>query len=190
MTGPSKEDQGNGFTGFRPYGISGCPRCDYDLTGLPSQHACPECGFAYDEHTMVWKRIRPTVRIPWRYTLEAVPSFLLFSIVVWQAPVIFGINRWLLIICIVAIAAGLYRLLRGPRLLCLSPSGVEIYPRGILRPTVIRWLDVGVTHSMDDRYYLTRMTRSQSINISVFFERPDEHQEFEIALADLRKRYG
>jgi len=34
------------------------------------------------------------------------------------------------------------------------------------------------------------MTRSQGINITVFFERPDEHREFEIALADLRKRYG
>ena len=28
-----------------------CPKCKYDLTGLPEVHACPECGFEYDPHT-------------------------------------------------------------------------------------------------------------------------------------------
>jgi len=27
-----------------------CPRCDYNLTGLPDEHICPECGFEYDPH--------------------------------------------------------------------------------------------------------------------------------------------
>jgi len=26
-----------------------CPKCEYDLTGLPAAHRCPECGFEYDE---------------------------------------------------------------------------------------------------------------------------------------------
>ena len=25
-----------------------CLKCDYDLTGLPDEHACPECGLQYD----------------------------------------------------------------------------------------------------------------------------------------------
>ena len=25
-----------------------CPRCTYDLRGLPNEHKCPECGSAYD----------------------------------------------------------------------------------------------------------------------------------------------
>lgn len=29
-----------------------CPRCDYDLTGLPAVHTCPECGCNYDEHSI------------------------------------------------------------------------------------------------------------------------------------------
>lgn len=28
-----------------------CPKCDYDLTGLPEEHVCPECGFSYDSYS-------------------------------------------------------------------------------------------------------------------------------------------
>ena len=28
-----------------------CPRCGYDLGGLPGGHVCPECGFEYEEGT-------------------------------------------------------------------------------------------------------------------------------------------
>src|SRR5215510_2311132 len=35
--------------------LTTCPECTYDLRGLPLNHACPECGFAYDEHTAVWR---------------------------------------------------------------------------------------------------------------------------------------
>ncbi|MCZ6835854.1 MAG: hypothetical protein O7G85_08780 [Planctomycetota bacterium] len=37
--------------------LKACPQCDYDLVGLPGAHACPECGFEYDESTFrldVW----------------------------------------------------------------------------------------------------------------------------------------
>lgn len=28
-----------------------CAKCDYDLTGLPQEHICPECGFYYDVYS-------------------------------------------------------------------------------------------------------------------------------------------
>ena len=34
--------------------ITKCPVCRYDLTGLPRNYTCPECGFEYDEHMRVW----------------------------------------------------------------------------------------------------------------------------------------
>ncbi|MEM7229318.1 MAG: hypothetical protein AAF432_10950 [Planctomycetota bacterium] len=41
-----------------------CPRCSYDLAGLPASHTCPECGFVYDEDMLVaqgWdSETRPT----------------------------------------------------------------------------------------------------------------------------------
>lgn len=31
-----------------------CHRCSYDLTGLPQEHQCPECGLSYDGHSRAW----------------------------------------------------------------------------------------------------------------------------------------
>lgn len=40
-----------------------CPRCKYDLTGLPSIHTCPECGFGYNanEEVIVIGRRKPNL---------------------------------------------------------------------------------------------------------------------------------
>ncbi len=42
------------FMKAEPQRLSRCPACRYDLTGLPQDHRCPECGFAYDRTTHVW----------------------------------------------------------------------------------------------------------------------------------------
>lgn len=47
------------FTAFPPSGLHRCPMCDYDLTGLPAAHQCPECGFQYDDATRVWGGVKP-----------------------------------------------------------------------------------------------------------------------------------
>jgi len=31
-----------------------CPVCRYDLSGLPAEHRCPECGFEYDKTMRAW----------------------------------------------------------------------------------------------------------------------------------------
>lgn len=35
--------------------LTHCPACRYDLTGLPAEHTCPECGFAYDATMRYWR---------------------------------------------------------------------------------------------------------------------------------------
>jgi hypothetical protein len=62
-----------------------CPRCRYDLAGLPDTHVCPECGFEYDPHAKVIRLHGWRVRFRHR-----VPIFLVFVVLtmgVWLAPV-------------------------------------------------------------------------------------------------------
>ncbi len=33
--------------------LAACPKCGYQLEGLPAAYRCPECGYAYDERTFV-----------------------------------------------------------------------------------------------------------------------------------------
>ena len=44
--------------------IAKCPRCSYDLTGLPDKHQCPECGLSYDRDSEVilFSPLPPLVR--------------------------------------------------------------------------------------------------------------------------------
>lgn len=48
--------------------IRKCPVCNYPLTGLPPAHRCPECGFEYDETTVVFR-----LRKPWKLYVLLIP---------------------------------------------------------------------------------------------------------------------
>jgi hypothetical protein len=59
-----------------------CPRCNYDLTGLPEIHTCPECGLNYDPDT---------VAIELRGVRH--PVAVLFWAVIWIALLVFILQR-------------------------------------------------------------------------------------------------
>ncbi|MDO8630648.1 MAG: hypothetical protein Q7R41_09140 [Phycisphaerales bacterium] len=54
--------------------ITKCSVCRYDLTGLPRNHRCPECGFEYDETMRVW---RGDYKAPWYWIFVAFFGLLL-----------------------------------------------------------------------------------------------------------------
>lgn len=74
--------------------ITKCPVCRYDLTGLPKNHRCPECGFEYDETMRVWLGHRLPVWawiLPAAYSLSAVAfAFLLLS----RSPRLSMLGHW------------------------------------------------------------------------------------------------
>jgi len=56
-----------------------CPICTYPLVGLPRAHHCPECGFAYNEDTLVYR----LPRVPHRLPLALLAYLLLAAAVAW-----------------------------------------------------------------------------------------------------------
>lgn len=65
-----------------------CPTCGYDVSGLPHQHQCPECGFAYDEgmYLLVANVRRPNRFQTWQERLWIAPALLGF-VVLTRKPI-------------------------------------------------------------------------------------------------------
>lgn len=56
------EDRGMAFSNDRPSTgpvFKKCARCDYSLRGLPTKHACPECGLRFDERCELYRVTNP-----------------------------------------------------------------------------------------------------------------------------------
>jgi hypothetical protein len=127
---------------LRRFRFTRCPRCDYDLTGLPRAHRCPECGTEYDQDSLLLPcRIQKVPAFAWsfrvlRFTIMVVG--VLASLVL--APTIaaaFGIHPGALlllgVIAAAVAAAWIPRLVTGRR---LKPDVALI----ITPPTlIVRW---------------------------------------------------
>lgn len=61
--------------------ITNCPVCRYDLTGLPRNHRCPECGFDYDETMRVWYGRKPRW---WVGLVSITPMLLMLGALLWN----------------------------------------------------------------------------------------------------------
>ncbi len=66
-----------------------CPRCDYNLTGLPRPR-CPECGFEFEWHEVGAARPRPTIRFEQASGWDRLPAFFITWITVLVTPWIFA----------------------------------------------------------------------------------------------------
>jgi hypothetical protein len=66
-----------------------CPRCDYNLTGLP-QPRCPECGFEFAWHEVGAVPPRPTIRFEQASGWDRVPAFFVTWVSVLFTPWIFA----------------------------------------------------------------------------------------------------
>ncbi len=77
ITNSSKE------TRLAPEPLTTCPKCTYALTGLPSAHRCPECGFEYDAYSWAWLTSAKKIRrarmwsVLWLFFLICVASLML-----------------------------------------------------------------------------------------------------------------
>ncbi len=97
--------------------ISSCPKCSYSLEGLPTVHACPECGFECDQESRVFTR--PRAGSKWWTAIFGV--FAAIGIGVWLGT---GIPTPFLFAGI-PFAAGLIRLQRRQAFALVGRTGVR-----------------------------------------------------------------
>lgn len=113
------------FTGFPPSGHMNCPQCKYMLKGLPSPHACPECGLEFDNDTYVFIDKTPDPESsPFMVLLvEMSPYLLLVLIALWFVDVMkFAIAILILMLLFAVIVKREWRFLNSPRLVVVGPE--------------------------------------------------------------------
>ncbi len=124
-----------------------CPRCDYDLTGLPESHQCPECGCPYDSFSTAIHLTGRRNQYLWLvlYPLAlALPNVLRVArgrvVELWTAGAAL-LGAVVVTIILVARRAGL------PTRLILHREGLELVTPG-QEPLTWRWdeiVDAGVS---------------------------------------------
>jgi hypothetical protein len=114
-----------------------CPWCDYNLTGLPADYVCPECGHPVNRRTLViGRRAGKLIR---NIFLEAalVSAILLFTMLIFGGQVTVSLLVMYIVVWLIALIAGLSRYGTTHRLV-IADEGltIERYSR---QPEHIPW---------------------------------------------------
>lgn len=132
--------------------ITKCPVCRYDLTGLPKNHTCPECGFEYDETMRIWLGPKPgwTLAI-----LSSVPTILLLGMLFYagikaRTPMpayVYAMfcSGGLLVSCIILVITVLER--RTSSFMIVSHKG--LYLKGVRQLRFTPWNELSVPPPSD-----------------------------------------
>lgn len=121
-----------------------CPICAHDLHTLPPPNRCPECGFAYDERTRVWRSAETWGRLALMY---AAIGLLVGSgiAVVQRIGLGQALNPMLPVLCALGapVLGLLFRRILGGRIsgrfVALSDAGLLVRTRGT--PRLVPWED-------------------------------------------------
>ena len=118
---------GDTFAGFPPEGHADCPMCNYPLTGLPSPHACPECGFEFDSETQVLHSYYPkqagyVLLAATVYQICLIPILFDFKVIAWNWHVLsfYAVP----IGCVALLMHTVIRRRRFPGVLVIGPEGI------------------------------------------------------------------
>ena len=122
----------------RPPKNDPCPRCEYNLLGLPDKHRCPECGFTY-ERGRTW-----VIRQSKRFTRRSSPSSVSSAWSRMRSACRFGKSSLLGILLCAAVVLLTIMTLRRPsrHRAVLTPWGFSLFRKQELVQQ-FRWQQVG-----------------------------------------------
>jgi len=115
--------------------LSKCPNCHYLLRGLPTAGRCPECGFHYDEHTIVmrpakvWRKFLVTVGIEILLLYQLSPILFVLLGKVLPGQYAFATLLALVLGVFAATALYLFRVTKHDHFAALTPKGVVVKNR-------------------------------------------------------------
>ena len=177
-------------------GLDRCPVSNYDLTGLPLEHRCPECGFAYDEHTQVWRISLLTWRFGRALALGLLCFFLLAQTLLFLKR---GSQSWtpatLMMFAYIAILAlSLRHTYSGRRtkwFVCTAPKGVMLRLRG-RGLVVVPWDEVGkvvIRLGVPAKAVFLATTAGVKHRLEWFISGKQRTHDFERSIAEGKRRY-
>lgn len=162
-----------------------CPRCRYELQRVPVRDECPECAFAFDEHTVVW---RPTNR--WRPLVVAAGFAAPFGIGVWTLvrpflnPPVSDVELVATAVLFVMSACFLLVIMRQNRrgsFLAVGPFG--IHARSWHGDIFVPWSEYDFVYGVGRGLRLIRQDAKAPLRIPSVFDHAAEIAEFREAIA-------
>lgn len=174
-----------------------CPVCNYNLTGLPVAHQCPECGFEYDEHTRVWVRRQAWWSLPKKVVVSCIAVLVPVQAALWWGGIVLPLGVGLIVGLLTWLGIDMlewciFRKTAAAMFVAATPSGVLVKKqRGV--PSRIPWTVIGcVTPAAGGG----RITRSDFRKTWIYHQVKsvviDERQiaEFAESIARAKRRHG
>lgn len=170
--------------------LNDCPRCNYNLRGLPAHHRCPECGLEYDEHTRIWRPAKPW---PAYTALIGVGSGVLINAGQSLRAILLGqpVGLWrvaFLAGCVLSFGYVAWKIAAAHRrgfVIALCPCG--IFVRNAFESAEIPWLIVVRLNQSSQQVSLIR-SRGAPIDLSLFLRTPHDVDAFRRALDEAKTR--
>lgn len=164
-----------------------CPVCNYSFRGLPSAGCCPECGFQYDEHTVV---LRP--RKPWKtyigmFAIEAGliyllgPPFLTLLTLVCGVVVSALLSVSLALAILVATGIVVFQANRRSRFAAVTPMGVVIRNLGAKKH--IAFEEIALFAARDAVPWIKQRNSDEIISLRGLYDAREELSVFGNALS-------
>lgn len=166
--------------------LSKCPDCHYLLRGLPTAGRCPECGFHYDEHTIVmrpvkfWRKFLVTVGIEILLLYHLSP--ILFVLLGKFLPGQYAIATLLALVLgvLAATARYLFRVTKHDHFAALTPKGVVVKNRTGEHRVAVE--DISLFSKDDPIPWIKERGIDHTISLANLFDARSELAEFKQAV--------